>query len=78
MKTAVSIPDDIFDRVESLAKSMRVSRSRLFSIALGEYIARHSEEEVTGRMNAVLDEVGDETDPFVDRAGANALERSVW
>ena len=41
MKTAVSIPDDVFLRAEELAEQTNRTRSRLYSDALGEYLARH-------------------------------------
>jgi predicted transcriptional regulator len=78
MKTAVSIPDDIYSRAERLARAMKVSRSRLFSIALGEYVDRHAEDDVVDRINAVVDEIGDETDPFMREAARLTLERTVW
>ena len=45
MKTAVSIPNDIFDRAERLARRTRRSRSRLFTDALREYLARQAPEK---------------------------------
>ena len=41
MKTAISIPDDLFQEVETCTRRLRVSRSRLFADAAREYIARH-------------------------------------
>jgi metal-responsive CopG/Arc/MetJ family transcriptional regulator len=42
MKTAVSIPDEVFESAERLARRMKKSRSRLFSDAVREYVARHT------------------------------------
>src|SRR2546426_569554 len=53
MKTAVSIPDDVFEGAERLARRTKKSRSQLFSDALREYVARHAPEEVTDAMNRV-------------------------
>jgi metal-responsive CopG/Arc/MetJ family transcriptional regulator len=47
MKTAISIPDDVFAGAERLAKRTKKSRSQLFSDAVREYLARHTAEEVT-------------------------------
>ncbi len=57
MKTTVSTPDDVFDRVERLARRGRRSRSDVYSSALREYVARHAPEEVTDAMNRVCAEV---------------------
>ena len=78
MKTAVSIPDDIFKGAERLAKRSRKSRSRLFSEALKEYLARHTPDEVTEAMNRTCAGVGDTSDSFVTSASRRTLERSEW
>jgi mRNA interferase MazF len=51
MKTAVSIPDDVFERAERLARRAGRSRSEVFSAALAEYLARHAPDEVTDAMD---------------------------
>lgn len=79
MKTAVSVPDEIFEQAERLAKRARMSRSRLFSEALREYVARHAPEEVTEAMNHVCAELGDAAaDEFTAAATRRTLERSEW
>jgi metal-responsive CopG/Arc/MetJ family transcriptional regulator len=80
MKTAVSLPDQVFQAAERHAKRARKSRSQLYAEALAEYLTRHSPEEVTEAMNRVLEQLGAEerTDPFVARAGRRILERTDW
>jgi len=79
MKTVVSIPDDVFQKAERLARRMKKSRSELFSNALVEYVARHAPDHVTEKINQVCAEIGvDETDPFVSAAARRILERSEW
>jgi metal-responsive CopG/Arc/MetJ family transcriptional regulator len=78
MKTAVSIPDQIFEQAERLAKRTRTSRSHVFSCALREYVARHSPDEVTDAMDRVCEQLGEHLDPFVERAGRQTFERSEW
>src|SRR6266850_901662 len=75
MKTAVSIPDDVFQKAERLARRMKKSRSELFSNALAEYVARHAPDHVTEAMDQVCAEVGAEPDPFVAAASRRVLER---
>ena len=41
MKTAISLPDDLFSEADLLAKSLGKSRSRLVAEALAEYVAKH-------------------------------------
>lgn len=78
MKTAVSLPDEVFEAAERQARRTRKSRSQLYSEALSEYLDRHAPDEVTEAMNQVLDEVGKTSDPFVAAAARRALERTEW
>jgi len=78
MKTAVSIPDDVFEKVERLARREGRSRSEVFSAALAEYVARHAPDEVTEAMNRVCGEIGEQQDAFVAAAGRRVLERTEW
>ena len=78
MKTAVSVPDEVFEKAERLARRSKRSRSELFSAALSEYLARHAPDEVTESMNRVCENVGEQADPFVTTASRRVLERSEW
>jgi len=78
MKTAVSIPDDVFEGAERLARRTNRSRSRLFSDALTEYLVRHTPDKVTEAMNRALAQIGEEEDSLVSSAARTVLERSEW
>jgi metal-responsive CopG/Arc/MetJ family transcriptional regulator len=78
MKTAVSIPDDIFEEAERLAKRTRRSRSEVYSCALAEYVARHAPDRVTEAMNRALSELRDEEDAFASTVGRRTLKRTEW
>ncbi len=78
MKTAVSIPDDLFAAAQKLAQRTRRSRSRVFSDALKEYVARHAPDDVTDAMDRVCAEIGGEPDRFVAAASHRALKRIEW
>ena len=80
MKTVVSIPDDVFEEAERLARRMKCSRSKIFSRALAEYIARHSADRVTEAMDRVLAELdgAPASDPFAVAAGRRTLDRTEW
>ena len=53
MKTAISIPNPVFQAAERLAKRLGVSRSRLYTKAITAYLERHREEETTAALNEV-------------------------
>ena len=78
MKTAVSIPDDIFERAERLARRNRRTRSEVYAAALDEYVARHAPDEVTDTMNRVCEKTGDGIDAFLATAGRHVLDRVEW
>jgi metal-responsive CopG/Arc/MetJ family transcriptional regulator len=79
MKTAVSVPDDLFERVDRLAKRSRRSRSEVYSAALREYVARHAPDEVTAGLDAVIADAGQpEAASFTSKAARDALESSEW
>ena len=77
MKTAISIPDDVFTEADRLAAKLNQSRSQLYSRAVREYVARHSSDDVTSALDAVYAEAeADAT--FATSAGRRALGRSEW
>ena len=78
MKTAVSVPDEVFRAAERQARRTRKSRSQLYAEALSEYLARHGPDEVTDAMNGVVDRLKEPTDRFVSAAARRVLERSEW
>lgn len=79
MKTAISLPDDLFRAAERQAQRARKSRSQLYAEALAEYLARHAPEEVTEAMNRVVERVGQPgPDLFLVAAGRRAFERTEW
>jgi predicted transcriptional regulator len=79
MKTAVSIPDDVFAGAERLARRTKRSRSDIYTEAVREYVARHSGDAVTEAMNSVVDQAGNGGgDGFVSLAARRTLERTEW
>ena len=78
MKTAISIPDPVFEEMERLVAELQTSRSQIYSRALQEFVARHSPDRLTEAMNRVIDEVGGEVDDFSRRAARNVLEKVEW
>jgi hypothetical protein len=82
MKTAVSIPDDVFQDAERLAVRLQTSRSRLYAQALAEFVARHDEDGITLRLDQVVREANreaqDDNAAFVRAAAAQAMRQSAW
>ena len=78
MKTAISIPDDVFEQADALARELGQSRSQLYVRAVREYVARHSADNVTAALNAVCDHVAAEDSAFIAEAARQAGERIEW
>ena len=78
MKTAVSLPDDLFRAADSLAGKLGVSRSRLYATALEEYLARHQSRRISERLDAVYATASSVLDPSTVAAQRKTLKRSEW
>jgi predicted transcriptional regulator len=78
MKTAISIPDDLFDDAERLARALKKSRSRLYGDAVREYVARHSADQVTETLDRVCADAALSESDFTATAARRTLERSDW
>ena len=78
MKIAVSVPDDVYERAERLARREKRSRSEVYSTALREYVARHEPDQITEALDRTIAGVGQGTDDFVTSAGKRVLEASEW
>jgi metal-responsive CopG/Arc/MetJ family transcriptional regulator len=78
MKTAVSIPDDLFRRADEYASRAGKSRSELYREALADYLARRDPQAVTAALNSVADEMSRDRAGFIGEAARRALERSEW
>lgn len=80
MKTAVSIPDRVFESAEKLAARLGVSRSELYARALASLVERHREDLITSKLNEVYGPGGEESSlpPEVAAVQSRSLEREKW
>lgn len=78
MKTAISIPDELFRQAEDLARRLGKSRSQVYREALAEYLLRREQDTVTGALDELVDELSPAPDPWRVEAARRALERSEW
>jgi len=78
MKTAISLPKDVFEKAERLAIRARKSRSQLYCEALREYVARHSPDEITEALDRAIEENGQPEKRFVTVASNQTLARIEW
>jgi metal-responsive CopG/Arc/MetJ family transcriptional regulator len=78
MKTAISLPDDLFASADAYAERSQLSRSELYARALREYLERHDQDRVTAQLNAVCAEMDSRLPPEFARASRRVLEREEW
>ncbi|MEE4211008.1 MAG: hypothetical protein V2I43_17295 [Parvularcula sp.] len=74
----MSIPDQVFEDAERLARRLKRSRSEVYSRALSEYVARHTPDQVTEEMNEVVAAIEESLDAFAATAGRRTLRRTEW
>ena len=78
MKTAISVPDDLFRRAETTARRLRVSRSELYAKAMAEFLERQRGNAITERLNDVYSRRPAKLDSGLHRAQLKSLEKDVW
>ncbi len=78
MKTAISLPNDLFAAAESLARRLGMSRSGLYASALEEFIVRHRARKVSERLDAVYGPDAGGLDPSIAAAQGRVVRRSDW
>jgi hypothetical protein len=76
MKTAISIPDDVFRKAEYLAKKRGLSRSQFYVMAIKAFIM-DPEDDVTEALDRVYGEQ-ESVDRRTERAALSDLPREEW
>jgi antitoxin MazE6 len=78
MKTAVSIPDDLFRKADELAGRMGKSRSEVYRDALADYVSRRDPGAITRALDEIADELSAEERAFTTAAARQTLAQSEW
>lgn len=74
VKTAISVPDEVFARVERVAALHGMNRSQFYATAASRYADELESSDVTAAIDAVVDEVNaDESTWFAVNAGARTV-----
>jgi predicted transcriptional regulator len=77
MKTAISLPDDLFRRAEAAARRLKMSRSQLYANAIAEFLERRQTNKITARLNEIYSEEPANLDPALASVQSKSLE-SDW
>lgn len=78
MKTAISIPDPIFQSAEIMAHQLAISRSELFTKAISEYLETHKYQDVTESLNQVYAGFSSSLDEELTVMQLNSIEKGAW
>lgn len=78
MKTAISIPDKIFESAEELASKLGKSRSQLYTQAVSGLIERYQSESVTEKLDQIYGQTETRLDPLLDEMQRRSLSQDVW
>jgi hypothetical protein len=80
VKTAISIPDSLFDAAEKLAKRLGVSRSELFQRAMRSFLQENKQEGITESLNVIYEKKDDRVglDPVLEHLQGASIAREEW
>ena len=67
IRTAISLEKSLIEQVEALAHEMEISRSRLFVLALEDFIRHHQSQQLLERINAAYDDTPDPSEQTLQR-----------
>jgi metal-responsive CopG/Arc/MetJ family transcriptional regulator len=78
MKTAISLPESLFQSAERLAKRLRIPRSRLYAQAIERYVAESEDSNITAQLNEVYANGVSDLDPTLAALQTISIPRDGW
>ncbi len=78
MKTAISLPPDVFDLSERLARKLNISRSAVFALGVRKLGEELDDESITENLNRVYGKRKAEIDPVIMQMAALSLPKEEW
>jgi metal-responsive CopG/Arc/MetJ family transcriptional regulator len=78
LKTAISLPDPIFEEAEVLAKKLGISRSELYTEALKVYLRRYNRERILLKLNEVYSKESSDLDTVMATMQLISLPQEDW
>ncbi len=78
MKTAISVPNPVFESAEELAAELGISRSELYSRALASFLVAHRSEGVTATLDKVYASEPSALDPVLEQIQWLSVSRDEW
>lgn len=78
MKTAISIPNDVFEQAEALAKKNKVSRSELYTKAIKSYLEEFRADDVTAKLDEIYEGMESRLDKGLLKIQLESLSEGEW
>lgn len=78
VETTVWIPDPLFHTAEVVAARLGVSRDELYARALGSFVRKQFDLEVTERLDEVYSDSTSELAPALARLQSSSIARDEW
>jgi metal-responsive CopG/Arc/MetJ family transcriptional regulator len=78
MKTAISLPDGVFEEAEELAQQLGISRSELYVAALQSYLKKYHRDQILTKLNEVYSEQPSALDPVLQKMQYMSLPHEDW
>lgn len=78
MKTAISVPDQVFTAADHLARTLGMSRSQLYSTALARFLEQHDDSAITAKLNDIYAEHPSAVDEDAQELQARSLPEGDW
>ena len=78
MKTAISIPDELFQSAERFARKAKMSRSTLYAKAIAEYVQKHRQHGITEALNEVYGKASSHMDTLLAELQQISIFKEDW
>ncbi len=83
IKTAISIQQDLFDAINQLAQELHISRSKLFMLAVEDFIAKNKNRQLLAQINAAYDDAAPDAEEAqvqtaMKQKQARRVETEAW
>ncbi len=75
METAISLPDTLFEKLEQTAHYMGIPQSKLFTLALEEYIGKYNGDIITQKLNEVYEKINQDEFTKEQDVGLESLRK---
>ncbi|MCD6262487.1 MAG: CopG family transcriptional regulator [Deltaproteobacteria bacterium] len=81
IKTAISLEEELFNKVKKLAKEMNLSRSKLFSLAVKDFLQKQENKKILAQLNSAYSDSQNEEDAVskgMHRKQREIVGRESW